>query len=190
MEGIDMSDRYELRLSGSGGQGLILAGKILAQAAVLFDNKNAVQSQSYGPEARGGASKADVIISNIEIDYPKAQNVDVLLALTQESCDKYSNSLKKGGILLVDETFVKKIPEGNFKIIKVPIIDIATKDVGFVFVANIVSLGVIQALTNCVSYEAIKKSIIDRVPKGTEEINIKALDAGIKKGEDLKNKLT
>ncbi|MBU1627369.1 2-oxoacid:acceptor oxidoreductase family protein [bacterium] len=179
-----MSDRYELRLSGSGGQGLILAGKILAQAAVIWDNKNAVQSQSYGPEARGGASKSDVIISKDEIDYPKAQNVDVLLALTQESCDKYANSLKEGGILIVDERFVQEIPSAKFRIIKVPIYDIAKKDVGIGVVANIVSLGLIQAITNIVSYDALKNSILERVPKGTEQINIKALDAGVKKGEE------
>jgi len=185
-----MSDRYELRLSGSGGQGLILAGKILAQAAVIYDNKNAVQSQSYGPEARGGASKADVVISKTDIDYPKAQNVNVLLALTQESCDKYSKSLMDDGILLVDEKHVKKIPKGKYKVIKAPIIDIATNDVGLVVVANIVSLGVIQALTNCVSYDAIKNSILERVPKGTEQINIKALDAGITQGKKLKQQMS
>jgi 2-oxoglutarate ferredoxin oxidoreductase subunit gamma len=184
-----MSNRYELRLSGSGGQGLILAGKILAQAAVIYDNKNAVQSQSYGPEARGGASKSDVVISNNEIDYPKAQNVDVLLCLTQESSDKYANSLKEGGILIVDEVYVKKLPSGNFKIIKAPIYDIAKDDVGVGVVANIVSLGLIQALTNVVTYNALKGSILERVPKGTEQLNIKALDAGVKKGENLKGLL-
>jgi 2-oxoglutarate ferredoxin oxidoreductase subunit gamma len=188
MEVNDMSERYELRLSGSGGQGLILAGKIMAQAAVIYDQKNAVQSQSYGPEARGGASKADVIISNEEIDYPKAQNVDVLLALTQESLDKYISSLKQDGLLIVDERFVTKIPAGNYKLIKSPIIDIATKDVGLVVVANIVSLGLIQELTNAVSYEALKKTILTKVPKGTEDINIKALDAGKNEGIKIKNK--
>jgi len=184
-----MSDRFELRLSGAGGQGLILAGKILAQAAVLYDNKNAVQSQSYGPEARGGASKADVVISNNEIDYPKAQNVDVLLALTQESCDKYCHSLKDDGILIVDERFVKKVPSGKFKIIMVPIYDIASNEVGIGVVANIVSLGLIQTITKTVSYEALKQSILDRVPKGTEQINIKALDTGINEGKKIKEEL-
>ena len=184
-----MSDRYELRLSGSGGQGLILAGKVLAQAAVIYDHKNAVQSQSYGPEARGGASKSDVVVSEGDIDYPKAQFVDILLCLTQESCDRYISSLKKDGILLVDENFVQQIPKGKFKVIKVPIINIAAKDVGLGVVANIVSLGLIQAITEVVSYDALKQSILERVPKGTEHINIKALDAGIKMGEKLKGQL-
>ena len=181
-----MSDRFELRLSGSGGQGLILAGKILAQAAVIYDHKNAVQSQSYGPEARGGASKSDVVISDGEIDYPKAQSVDVLLTLTEESCEKYIGSLKEGGILIADERFVKKVPSGKFKVIKVPIYDIAAKEIGIGVVANIVSLGLIQAITNIVSYDALKKAILERVPKGTEPINIKALDAGIERGGKLK----
>src|SRR3990172_8617479 len=97
-----VSRQYEVRLSGSGGQGIILGGVILAEAAAIYEKKNAVQSQSYGPEARGGASKADVIISDEEIDYPKALKIDVLLALTQEACNKYIKDLKEGGVLIVD----------------------------------------------------------------------------------------
>ncbi len=92
-----MSKRYEIRFSGAGGQGLILAGVIMAEAASIYEGIQAVQSQSYGPEARGGASKSEVIISDGPIDYPKATIVDALLALTQEACDKYSHDLKEGG---------------------------------------------------------------------------------------------
>ena len=97
-----MAYHYELRLSGEGGQGLVLAGKILAEAAAIYDEKNATQSQSYGPEARGGASKSEVIIADGEIDYPKAEDLDLLLALTQESFDKYHKDLRAGGFLVVD----------------------------------------------------------------------------------------
>ena len=99
-----MSPRYEARLSGSGGQGLILAGKILAEAAAIYENKNATQSQSYGPEARGGASKSEVIISDGDIDFPKATRLDVLLCLTQEACDKYVADLKEDGHQIHTET--------------------------------------------------------------------------------------
>src|SRR4030042_17730 len=97
-----MGKRFEVRLSGEGGQGMILAGVILAEAAAIYDDKNAIQTQSYGPEARGGACKSEVIISDEEIDYPKATHIDLLLALTQESCDKYIRELKQGGLLVVD----------------------------------------------------------------------------------------
>ncbi|HLE09435.1 MAG TPA: 2-oxoacid:acceptor oxidoreductase family protein, partial [Thermodesulfobacteriota bacterium] len=102
-----MEKRYELRFSGSGGQGMILAGIIMAEAASIYGDKIAVQSQSYGPESRGGASKAEVIISNVPIDYPKATSIDCMLALTQEACTKYYSDIKEGGILLVDSHEVR-----------------------------------------------------------------------------------
>ncbi|MGB3976498.1 MAG: 2-oxoacid:acceptor oxidoreductase family protein [bacterium] len=171
--------RYEIRLSGSGGQGMILAGVILAEAAAIYDQKNATQSQSYGPEARGGASKSEVIISDEDIFFPKATNIDLLLALTQESCDKYIHDLKPGGILIVDEDFVQKLPAGNFKTHVVPITRIAQEKIGKIIVANIVALGVVVALSGVVSESAIENAVLTRVPKGTEELNRKALQAGL-----------
>ena len=104
--------RIEIRLSGSGGQGLILAGIILAEAAII-DGKNAVQTQSYGPEARGGASRSEVIISNGSIDYPKVSKSDILLALTEEAVIKYKGSLKEDGLLILDSSIEK--PECPYK---------------------------------------------------------------------------
>jgi 2-oxoglutarate ferredoxin oxidoreductase subunit gamma len=98
MAGKNHGDRMEIRLAGEGGQGMILAGIILAEAAVIFDNKNAAQTQSYGPEARGGASKAEVVISQGEIDHPEVIIADVLVAMSQEACDKYAGNLKKDGL--------------------------------------------------------------------------------------------
>lgn len=114
----------ELRLSGSGGQGLITGGIILAVAA-LQDGLNAIQSQSYGPEARGGASKAEVIISEEDIDYPKVEKSDILLSLTQLSCDKYLCDLKAGGTLIIDES-VETPDRDDITIYKLPILDTAT----------------------------------------------------------------
>src|SRR5574337_1061996 len=116
-----MSERYEIRFSGSGGQGMILAGIIMAEAAAIYGDKNAAQSQSYGPESRGGASKAEVIISNQPIDYPKATSIDCMLAMTQEACTKYHKDIKPGGILLVDSEEVKTTPTGDFKLLSFPI---------------------------------------------------------------------
>ena len=164
----------ELRLSGSGGQGLILAGVILAEAAVL-DGKKAIQSQSYGPEARGGASKAEVIISDHEIDFIKVQNCDLLLCLTQDAYDKYGKDPCK--VLIVDENLTLKYPEPE-KVLKLPIIDTASNKLGRPMVANIVALGAINGLLKLVSKESLAEAVLDRVPKGTEELNKKALEEG------------
>ncbi len=178
-------DRYEIRLSGSGGQGLILAGKILAEAVAIYDGRNAVQTQSYGPEARGGASKAEVVISDSDIDYPKAVELDLLLSLTQESCTKYICDLKKSGILIVDSVAVKDIPHGDYRIYKAPISGIATKEIGKAVVTNIVALGILAKIAGVASEEAVRKAIFARVPKGTEEINKKAFDTGLRVGGEL-----
>jgi 2-oxoglutarate ferredoxin oxidoreductase subunit gamma len=176
-----MSGRYELRFSGAGGQGLILAGVIMAEAASIYDGKQAVQSQSYGPEARGGASKSEVIISDSSIDYPKATVVDALLALTQEACDKYSHDLKEGGVLLIDSDLVKKQPEGNFKVVAFPIINTAKNEVGREIVANIVALGAMVALTGVVTRESAEKAVLARVPDAFLELNKKAFNTGYEK---------
>jgi len=173
-----MAERYEVRLSGSGGQGLVLGGVILAEAIALFEGINAVQTQSYGPEARGGASKSEVIISDGDIDYPKATQIDLLLCLTQEACDKYAVDLKTGGIILADSRMVTSLPEGDFKVYHLPIIDTAKEKVGKVFVANIVALGAIAGLLDCVSLENVEKAVLRRVPKGTESLNRRALALG------------
>ncbi len=172
------NDRYEVRLSGSGGQGLILAGIILAEAASIYDGKEAVQTQSYGPESRGGASKSEVVISDAEIDFPKAANPDLLLAMTQEACDKYAGDVKQGGVVIVDSYFVEKPPTGAPNLLNLPLTTIAKETTGRTIAANIVALGAITAISKIVSREAIEKAVLARVPKGTEEINQKALAAG------------
>ncbi len=182
-----MSFRYEVRLSGAGGQGLILAGKVIAEAAAIYDNMTATQSQSYGPEARGGASRSEVIISDDVIDYPKAERLDFLLALTQEACDKYCKDLKKKGILLMDSQFTSKIPEGDFRVYRVPITEIAEKELGRALVANLVALGIFTALSAVVSPEAVESAILSRVPKGTEELNLNAFRKGLEVGTELKS---
>lgn len=181
-----MSFRYEIRLSGEGGQGLVLAGKVLTEAAAIYEDMNATQSQSYGPEARGGASRSEVIISDEDIDYPKAVNIDLLLALTQESLNRYWHDLKEGGILLADSDSVKEFPEGNFRVYKVPIIKMAREEVGKAVVANIVALGIITELMGTVTANSVESAILTRVPKGTEELNLKAFRLGIATGRNLK----
>jgi len=168
--------QMEIRLGGSGGQGLILAGIILAEAAIL-EGKNAVQSQSYGPEARGGASKAEVIISDDGIDFPKVHQADVLLVLSQEAHDKYAGGLKDQGILIADQQVEVK-ETAAYQVHQLPITETASKKVGRTMVANIIALAVIQSLTQVVSRESLEQAVLSRVPKGTEELNQKALLEG------------
>ena len=166
----------ELRLTGSGGQGLILAGIILAEAA-LYDGKNVVQSQSYGPEARGGASRAEIIISSETINYPKVDNCDIMLALTQDAYDKYIPSLKAGGTLVIDSSVKVKADE-NITTYTLPILDSAIDKIGKSMVADRNALGRIYELTKIVSKESLIKAVCGRVPRGTEELNERALEVG------------
>ncbi len=168
--------KVEIRLSGSGGQGLILAGLILAEAAAIYEGMNAVQTQSYGPEARGGASRSEVIISTDEILFPKTKRLDYLLALNQESCDRYTRDLKEGGLLLIDSDAVDHIPP--VKAVSLPLVRTAREKVGKVMTTNIVSLGALVGLSSVVSKDSLKKAVLSRVPRGTEELNLKALQLG------------
>ena len=121
-------DRYEIRLAGEGGQGMILAGILLAEAAAIYDGKNACQTQLYGPEARGGASKAEVIIAQGEIDHPEVITADALVAMSQEACDKYGGNMKRDGFLIVDAEKVGRVPSS--RAIKVPITRLAVESSG------------------------------------------------------------
>jgi len=174
-----MSFRYEIRLSGAGGQGLVLVGKILAEAAAIYDGMNATQSQSYGPEARGGASRSEVILSDGDIAFPKATKLDLLLALTQKSCDRYADDLKPGGILLFDSDAVEQIPEGTFHTYSAPITRHTQERLERSIVANIVALGIITGIAEFVSESSVREAIRHRVPPGTEELNLQALALGL-----------
>jgi len=173
-----MGSRYEIRLSGSGGQGLILMGIILAEAIGIFEGKYVAQTQSYGPEARGGSSKSEVIVSDEEIDYPKAMSLDLLLAMNQKSCDEFYPDLKPDGLLIVDSTFVAQIPTS--KAFKIPFTRIAREKFKKEVVANIIALGTLSQLTPIVSPKAIESAVLARVPKGTEKLNCDALKAGMR----------
>lgn len=170
--------RYELRFSGAGGQGLITAGIIMAKAASIYEGKQAVQSQSYGPEARGGAAKSEVIISGESIDYPKVTRCDALLAMTQKACDKYIADIKEGGVLLIDSDLVNKPPRGNFRTLALPILKIAKIDVGRVIAANIVALGAMVAITGVVSRENAELAVASSLPEPFAEMNRKAFNSG------------
>lgn len=170
-------ERYEVRLSGSGGQGIIVAGIILAEAAGIYEGKEVCQTQAYGPEARGGASKAEVVISDSEIDYPKAIMPDLVLAMNQKACDSYCYDLKPGGLIIVDGTLVKDLPTP--RAIALPFTQIARQELGREMVANIVALGALAKISGIVTVESLEKAVLARVPAGTEELNRRALAAGV-----------
>ena len=179
--------RKEICLSGSGGQGLILAGIILAEAAGIHDGFEVAQTQSYGPEARGGASRSEVVISDEKIDYPKIIKSDILLALTQKACYKYIENLKEDGILLVDSTDVTKIPPFKGRVYQHPITEDAIKVLGNQLVANIISLGILVLISEIVSKEALKQALQTRIPERIRDLNKKALEYGFQIGENLIN---
>jgi 2-oxoglutarate ferredoxin oxidoreductase subunit gamma len=170
-------ERYEIRFSGSGGQGLITAAVVFAEAVGVYDGRYVCQTQSYGPEARGGKSKAEVVISEKPIDYPKALELDLLLAMNQAACDAYFFDLKPNGILVVDSGLVEQHPTS--RIIAIPFTEIAREEIGRELVANMVALGAIGLLSGQVNLENLEKALLARVPRGTEEMNSKALQRGI-----------
>lgn len=175
--------RYEIRLSGSGGQGLIFAGIILAEAAGIHDGKYVCQTQSYGPEARGGASKAEIVISDEEIDYPKAIKPDLLLAMNQKSCETYFFDLKPTGMLIVDSTFVKQPPTP--RAFAIPFTMIAREKLDREISANIVALGALAVLSGAVSLGSLEAAVISRVPRGAEDFNRKAMELGVAAAREI-----
>ncbi len=176
--------RYEIRLSGSGGQGMMLAAMLLSEALGADPKINVVQTKSYGPEARGGASKADIVVSPNEIYYPKPFRLDLLLAMTQESLDKYGPDLREQGTLIIDETLVTNPPETlHFAL---PLTQLARDEVQNVMVANVISLGAIAAITEIVPREAMMQAVLARAPKGTGEKNKLALEIGFREGAKLR----
>lgn len=176
-----MSERFEIRVAGSGGQGVILAAVIIGQAAALMETDlNSVQTQAYGPEARGGASKSEVVIARGEIDYPKAAHPNLQVILTQKSCDEYAGDSADGGIVIVDDYFVHTNPKLNATIYRLPIVKTA-RDLGREIVTNMVALGTVARVLEVkglMKPNSIKQTILQNVPKGSEELNSKAFDEG------------
>ncbi len=172
-----MKKNYEIRLSGSGGQGLILAGIILARAAVI-EGRRVTQTQSYGPESRGGSSRADVIISDQEIYFPEATHFNCLLALTQESCDKYLFDLRDTGILIIDTTYVKNLALAAENTYELPFTDIAQEKLGSPISTNILSLSFLVKVTGIVKESSLQQSISETVKPAFVDLNLKAMKLG------------
>jgi 2-oxoglutarate ferredoxin oxidoreductase subunit gamma len=171
--------RREVRLSGFGGQGIMTAGYILGKAAALFDQRNVTLIKSYGPESRGGASSAQVIISDQEINYPRIIAPELLVAMSQEAYATYIEELAPGGLLLIDEDLVElNYPRDDIKVRAIPATRIAESEVGRRIVANIVMLGFLAANVDVVSVESMREAVLTSIPKGTEELNMRAFEQG------------
>ena len=169
--------RTEIQIAGFGGQGIVMAGLILGEAAVL-DGKNAVQTQSYGPESRGGAARSDVIISDDEIDYPKVLKADILVAMSQPALDRYVSGAAADTVVVIDRDLVGSEDKSHRR---VPFTRIAD-DLGKKIVANSVMLGYLAAATGVLSRPALEQALRSNIPAGTEQINLRALEEGWAQG--------
>jgi len=177
--------RDEVRFTGFGGQGMAVLGYILGRAAAVYDGKNATMTQSYGPEARGGASSSQVIICAGPVYYPYVIVPNVLVGMSQEGYTKHRENLTDDGIMLVDEDLVSLVTDENLdRIYSIPATRFA-EELGRKIVANIVMLGFLSALTDFVSDDAIRKAIADSVPRGTIDLNMKAYDKGRTYGQEM-----
>ena len=179
-------EKCRLVFSGSGGQGVITTSIILAEAAVLHENLNATQTQAYGPEARGGATRADVIISDTEIRYPKVTQPNVLVCLTQEAYDKFSPIILPGNLLLTDSRFVKTRAKVDAWQVQLPMYETVMDKIGKAIVFNICMLGTVIALTDLLKPESVSKTLEARIPKGFLDMNRQALDLGMELGAKYK----
>ncbi len=180
-------ERCRMVFSGSGGQGVITAAIILAEAAVLYENLIAVQSQAYGPEARGGASRSDVIISDSEIYFPKVIQPNVLVCLTQQAYNKFYSIIRPGGLLITDTRYVKTEKKVDARQIELPMYRTVIERIGKPIVFNICMLGAVIGLTDLVKSESILKVLEARIPSGLLQINREALYLGMKLVEEIKS---
>lgn len=168
--------KTEIRFSGLGGQGIITAAVILGRAAALYSEKHVVQTQSYGPEARGGASASAVIVSDDPVYYPNVTDPGVYVIMSQEAYNKYGNNVSKGALMLIDPGYVTSRPECKYY--EIPATAEAKAQLGKTVFANVIMLGALLEATGIVTYDALEHAVLDSVPKGTEENNKRALAIG------------
>jgi 2-oxoglutarate ferredoxin oxidoreductase subunit gamma len=172
-----VANRTEIRIGGSGGQGIVLAAQILGKAAVI-DGNNALQTQTYGAEARGSLTKSEVIISDSKIGFPAVRRCDILVTLNQESLDAFLKDLKETGTLIVDSTNTTAVPKTVARVHKIPATETAKKTFGETMYANMIILGALAKTSNLASRQAIEKAIKEAAPERTIDINIKAFRKG------------
>jgi len=177
--------RTEIRFAGFGGQGIIKSGIITAAAACIYGGKNSVQTQSYGPESRGGACKSEVVISEEDIDFPKVVEPDILVLMSQHAYNDYIDDVKAGGTVILDPDMIPREKElKNLEVFRVPATKVA-EELGRKIVANIVMLGAFVAITGVLDENTVKESVKANIPQGTEELNMTAFQKGYEYGKNL-----
>jgi 2-oxoglutarate ferredoxin oxidoreductase subunit gamma len=178
--------RYEIRIAGFGGQGVITVGKILGTAFSVFEGKNSVNTQSYGPESRGGACRSEVVVSDGQINYPYVREADVLVALSRLAFETYIPDLKKNGILLVDSRSITDIPDQDqYRVYKVPTAAIASETGGVKF-QNVVALGALYYLIrDHLEESSLREAIEENLPPETRDVNLAAFTKGIQYVKEL-----
>ena len=173
-----MSAHHEIRFSGSGGQGMMLLGDVMAQAAGILEGKEILLTKSYGPESRGGACRSELIVDDQPIDSPTLGHADVLLAMTQLACDAYASDLAENGTLVVDSGLVQRVPERK-NIFRIPLTALAKEVSGKEIAANVVALGALAVLGNIASPESVRAAMHARFPEKLREANDRVFDAGM-----------
>ena len=181
MRKLPQIDRFEIRLSGTGGQGLITLGKVLGHSLALGHGYNVTQTQSYGPEARGGSSRADVVVSSNMISYPKTENLDLLVALSQQACNAYYRVMKRGGVLLVDTELVQHAPTNQF--VGLPFTKLAKDKIGNPLTLNTIVLGAVTHLLSFAEPRIVRKSLEETLPPKIQALNIKAFNLGLREAK-------
>ncbi len=180
---------FEIRFAGYGGQGIIRSGYIVGRAASLYDNKFATLTQDFGPESRGGACSAQVVVSESRVLYPYVTTSDIFVAMSQEGYNKFEPEMKEQALLLIDEDLVRpKPPRGQIKLFAIPATRFA-EELGNRIIANVVMLGFFTAVTDVVSYESMKKSIPDSVPEKAVPLNLRAFEKGYEFGKQLLSRM-
>ena len=174
-------DRFEIRLSGLGGQGILTLGKVMGTGLALGHNYFVTQTQSYGPEARGGASRSDLVVSSGSISYPKAESVDLLIALSQEACNMYYRNLKPGGLLMIETDLVKQPPVNST--IGLPFTSLAKEKIGLVQTMNTIVMGAATYLLPFAQQKVMRKKLEEVLPAKIREINVKAFNLGFREAK-------
>lgn len=174
----------EIRIAGFGGQGVVLSGSIIGKAASIFTRGYAVLTQNYGPESRGGSCTAEVVISDEPVSYPYVTNPRVQIILSQEAYAKYGQKAPPGTLVIVDSGLVKVSPKQKPQPLAIPASRFATEEIGRPVVANIIMLGFLAARSDVVSAEALRKAVLDSIPAGTEDVNMKAFELGYNYGTE------
>lgn len=180
----------EIRIAGFGGQGIIRTGLIIATASCVYDDKNVIQTSSYGPESRGGHCRSEVIVSDEDIDFPKVEHPDILVTMSQEAYSEYVDDLKENGILLKDPDLVQDQRKNlKIKTYDVPATRIA-ENLGKKVIANVVMIGALAAITNLFKVNDLRESIIRNVPERFVDLNLSAFHKGYEYGEKLRSSIT